>query len=376
MDAPRIITRLPLPATRWAGPKTAGRYLAGLVLFASVASLSGLAALVIWASLRPGLVVRVNMTGLIAMATVAVFTLIFAAWVAAARPKRLVLFLRRFGQTSANQALSGAMYRSLGAVARLVVLDDSDFRPIAIPVRQRLLLILSVLPVAAAMVGVLALGIGVKGAVVLRSENTRIQQEGFINIGPRGSRLIDETDYTAVPALLQLPQALPLWAVLAALGWLTWRGVARGWESQRRVDDAPGLDRTLRRIDWLTRRVAAPKPLGTVATVVSSSDAMWQQVVASLANRASTIVLDVSHPTPPILWELAHCLDQHRERLLLVLDESDHWRTAGTVINEPALEALVSRTVIGGILAYSPGDSARRTQFEADLRAFVLQRAL
>lgn len=371
MEAPRIVTTLPPAPPRSDVRGAAGRALAGVVLVAGVAGIGGLATLVIWASLQPGLVVRVNTTGPVALGVMASFTLLFVAWVSAARRKRLVLFLRRFGQRSANEALSGAMYRSLGAVARLVVLDDSVFRPIAIPVRQRMLIVLSTLPAAAALAGVLALGIGVRGAVVLRGETVRITQQGFINIGPRASSFVDETTYTGAPALLQLPQALPLWAAIAGLAWLTWRGVAAGWESRRRVDDEADLKHTLRRMAWLTRRISAPKPLGTVATVVSSSDGMWQEVVAALAARASVIVLDVSYPTAPILWELAHCLDHHRERLLLVLNEDDHWRTDGTVIDEPGLADLASRTLLGGILAYTPRDAARRTRFEADLRAFV-----
>lgn len=371
MQGPLIVDRLPLPPQRRAPHVTAGRVLAIAVLAGGTVLAAGVGGLVLVASLLPGLVVRVNLGGTEALAVAAVLAAMFAAWVRLSRPKRLVLFLRRFGQRSANEALSGAMYRSLGAVARLVVLDDSVFRPIAIPARQRLLLVLSVLPAAAALAAVLALGVGVRGAVILQGNGFRLEQRGFINIGPRGSQAVDSTDYTGLPALLELPQALPLWAALIGLGWLTWRGLAAGWESRRRVDDDAGLARTLRRMRWLTHRLTAPKPLGTVATVVSSSDALWQPLVAALAARASVIVLDVSHPTAPILWELEHCLQHHRDRLLLVLNEDDHWRTAGTAVDEAALAALVSRTVLGGILAYTPRDPARQARFEDDLRALV-----
>lgn len=371
MEGLRVITALPPARRAVVLPGLLGRAVAVVVLAAGLVLVAGFTGVVAWASLQPHLVVRVHVDGVVALGIGATLAVLLGAWVASARRKRLLLFLRRFGQASANEALAGAMVRSLGAVARLVVLDDSVFRPIAIPRRQRLLILLSALPAAVALTGVLTLGAGVGGAVVLRGAGVSLTQQGFLSIGPRAGAMVDETSYTRLPALLQLPQALPLWAVLAGLGWLTWRGVAAGRESHRRVDDEVGLDRTLRRMAWLTHRLAAPKPLGSVATVVSSSDAIWQQLVAALAARASVIVLDVSYPTAPILWELRHCLEHHRDRLLLVLNEDDHWRSAGTTVDESELAALAARTPLGGILAYAPRDRARRARFEADLHALV-----
>lgn len=326
---------------------------------------------VVYFALQPGLVVRVNAEPGYIVGIAALFATLYTAWILASRKKVLILFLRRFGQSSANDALSGAMYRSLSNVARLVVLDDSAFQPISIPLKERLLIVASTFPVIVALAATMALGVSVTGTVVLKREGFSLSQRGFISIGPASDGFSDSTVYAERPALLQFPQAIGLWLALAGLGFITLRVLVGAWEARRRVASEAELHKLTRRAKVLVHRALAPKALGTVATVVSSSDALWQQVVATLADRATKIVLDVSYPTEPILWELQYCLDRYPAKLFLVMNAIDNFRVAGRVINEPALAELVERSAFKGVLAYDLTDPVARTGFYRDLRHFT-----
>ena len=81
-------------------------------------------------------VITLTMLGVLALTM-----LLYLTWAAASGKKRLILYLRRFRAESANEALSSAMYHSLRNIGRLVVLDDAVFKPVAIPRRERLILI-------------------------------------------------------------------------------------------------------------------------------------------------------------------------------------------------------------------------------------------
>lgn len=368
-------TRLPdVPRHASVLQSTGGVLLRGgarVLLVVLGASLLGACLVVAYYSVQPGLVVRVNAESLSLLDIVVVLAALYGAWVFAARRKELILFLRRFGQSSANDAISGALYGSLGGQARLVVLDDSVFRPISIPPRQRLLILVSTFPVFIVLGLVLALGASVLGDVRIEGGGVSIAQRGFISIGPATSGLTDKTAYAEGPALLQFPQAIPLWIALAGVGFIAWRAFGGSWEARRRIDRQADLDRLVRRTRWLTRRASSPKALGTVATVISSSDGMWQKTVATLAHEAAKIVLDVSFPTAPILWELQLCVEQYPDKLLLLMDAADNYRSRHIEVDEAALAELVGRSAYQGILTYDLGDPNSRASLHRDLQAFA-----
>lgn len=65
--------------------------------------------------------VRIDTEPLMMLAVFILIGLLYLAWTAASRRKRLILYLCRFQAKHANEALSSAMYRSLRSVGRLVV---------------------------------------------------------------------------------------------------------------------------------------------------------------------------------------------------------------------------------------------------------------
>ena len=83
-------------------------------------------------------------------------------------------------------------------------------------------------------------------------------------------------------------------------------------------------------VRYLGSWLAAPKGLGSLATVVTVKDEYWQDVVALLASRTDAIILDISHPTEAIWWELLLCLERYSEKLLITMNAQDNFTLDST----------------------------------------------
>lgn len=183
---------------------------------------------------------------------------LLAIWFVAAGKKRIVLYLRRFRQESANSALSKAMYRSLRSVGRLVTLDDSTFKPISVPLRERLTVFLSAAPYFAIVLLVSVSGVAVSGDVRYEGGGLSLRQSGWIAVNTIPPSMID-ADLQPTPILLSFPGSIALWLALALTGLLAIRAMFTGWEAHRRVRSDRELSELLRRIDFLGSWLSAPR---------------------------------------------------------------------------------------------------------------------
>lgn len=331
-------------------------------------------AVVLYVGIDPELEVRVNTEPLALLALAVLLLLLQASWMVASGRKKIVLYLRRFRRTAANEALSAAMHGALRSCARLVVLDDARLQPVSVPLRERLLTLASALPVLAGLLLVAAVGSSVKGPVVIEDTYGGTNQHGIISIAPRATTAVDRTQYSGLPVLLDLPGALGLWAVLGLCGLLSVKCVRSSAQARSRVARQQDIAAVVKHMQALGGWMAAPKPLGALATVVSVEDACWQDVVTALAAHADAIVLDVSEPTGPIWWEISHCVERHPQKLLLIMDAADNFTrhpTAPDPADVKRLAVQASRTRHGGVLPYQPGLASSRAHFQQQLRAFV-----
>ena len=114
------------------------RSAAGLFVLLVATMVFGLGT-VLYVGLDPDQQVRVNTEPLAMLALAAFVLLLHASWIVGSGRKKIVLYLRRFRRAAANEALSGAMHRTLKPWARLVVLDDAHLQPVSVPLRERLL---------------------------------------------------------------------------------------------------------------------------------------------------------------------------------------------------------------------------------------------
>ena len=255
-------------------------------------------------------------------------------------------------------------------------MDDSQFVPIAIPFRERLTIIASALPSLAALSLVLSLGASVTGPVVLEGPNIHLYQHGFISISTvKGLRATsDRTAYNETPVLLSFPGALGIWLILVALGVTTFRSFFSGWEARRRVSRDANISALMKRVRYLGSWLAAPKGLGSLATVVTVKDEYWQDVVALLASRTDAIILDISHPTEAIWWELLLCLERYSEKLLITMNAQDNFTldsTGSGFAHRQELSERVAQSRQGGVLLYDLSILTARKHFYENLRDFV-----
>ena len=349
------------------------RSAAGLFVLLVATMVFGLGT-VLYVGLDPDQQVRVNTEPLAMLALAAFVLLLHASWIVGSGRKKIVLYLRRFRRAAANEALSGAMHRTLKPWARLVVLDDAHLQPVSVPLRERLLTLGSALPVLAGLLFALAVGASVSGPVLLEHASGSTYQRGVISITTRSATAKDRTRYSDTPALLAFPGALALWGVLGFCGLLSLRCLRSSAQARRRVSRQQDVVDVVRHMETLGGWMAAPKPLGAMTTVVSVEDAWWQDVVTELAARADAIVLDVSEPTGPIWWEIALCATRHPDKLLLIMDADDNFTRRETPPDPADVERLgqqVVRTRHGGVLLYESGKPQTQTRFQRQLRSFV-----
>src|SRR5262249_28091976 len=79
------------------------------------------------------------------------------------------------------------------------------------------------------------------------------------------------------------------------------------------IDNERQIAGTAKTIRRLTRKILSPR-----LVVVRVAGGIWQQVVSTLAGSADVVVIDVSHPTNPLLWEVSTMKQAVGGRWLLV----------------------------------------------------------
>lgn len=281
---------------------------------------------------------------------IGVFSLLAFLWVFGARKKMVILFLRHFNDQSANQLLSAAMYGALRSSGRLVVLDDSDFKPVQMPWRER---VLGVITAALIVMGLAVLGLigsAATGSVDLTGPGQFFRSAGFVSVlRPESAGSLNvsigvasvtrsqsfqiggfaaryQASYgtftvNSVPDDLfdrefshqrglvatSLPDSLPLYALIAALVYFLRRTLRRSWEAKQEVRMLDDIGPITQHMHRLRSRLFAPRLLGVLATVLKVADDYWKDVVQRAAEAADHIVIDCSFPSDSILWELDLC---------------------------------------------------------------------
>jgi hypothetical protein len=229
--------------------------------------------------------------------------LIIVGWLLTAGRKELILFLRRFGNESLNDAVRNLVQTRLRRRFRLVTLDDSEFHPVG-PMWSGLLVSLS--PAALVLFGIL------------------FSYAGFAKMAQ--SELMDETPFGSALVLIQIGiivlGALAFFVCLA----LTAAAVRAHFTARRTIDCPDSLRRVMRRLRRLKRLVRAPSIAAPMATVVTTTDTEWQPTVAAVASLCEVVLLDLSSPSLSINWELETVLSLGLRVIILAHRKSfDGW---------------------------------------------------
>jgi hypothetical protein len=229
--------------------------------------------------------------------------------------RREVLFLRRFGDAETAHAVTDAL-PTIGRSWRIVALDDRTLKPVSASREFRWTAWVDPffdlsLSAAGGLFG-LAQAVGyptlaLLGFMLWRSEGTQAQRwQGILHgggllhaVGRVGIEMSIFLLVAAIVFFILRWSMMPAFAITFALG-----SADDADESSRgsiRFQD--DIFRTQKAIRRNAKRTVAAR-----IAVVTVSDDLWRESVARLADDAAVVLVDVSHPSEHVIWEVEYLL--------------------------------------------------------------------
>lgn len=246
---------------------------------------------------------------------------LFAVVVLLSTPRRVCLVVRRFGSTVQNRLLTQVIRQKIGRHYRVITLDDDRFPPIEIPFWERLVLRGSIplvgITILAVSVAVLALGL------MLWSRNSiNLNGSGVVGLLLIWSFL-----------MLELPFIIAFGAVstcMFASILIHRRGIRKA--AHLRVENVDGIRAIVNRIHLLRERFMSPAFMAPQATVVRVAHEHWREAVREFMRHADVVLMDLSSPSPSILWELEQARSLSAPYLCISFGEAEPAEQEGTVV--------------------------------------------
>jgi hypothetical protein len=217
--------------------------------------------------------------------------------------RRLGLYLRKFGFGESTRTVTAALTTAVGRSVRLVTLDDAMVSPLGVSrSRRRLAWWVWALTFALVVWGLYwAFGGGYDQASQAADEIADPGESFSAGLG-------------AIFALLVVLVGVSLAGGFAIFGGAAYLAARRAERASTRViDNAWAIASTARTIASRSRQILSPR-----LVVVRVATTLWQNAVQGLANVADVVVIDVSHPTDALLWEVATMKPQFGNRWVLV----------------------------------------------------------
>lgn len=317
------------------------------------------------------------------------------------RRRRLILFLRRFGNAEATRAVTTAAASNLGQTWRLATLDDFEIEAIGLPTPTRI-----AYTAATTVGGGLEFAVHRSGQVATKLFWPAVIALVAIPIvdfltRPEARRTAVPKEYFAILERIAVDHRLPaslhpdlhlafivslftvvlvvvaflaylalLLASLVMIGPLSFaRGAAGGLSAAERnkrirIGGAVTVDVAAAMLTHASRGVFAPR-----LVVVTVPSPLWQSAVRRLAEVSTAVLVDVSMPTDSLLWEV-ETLSVLNAKLVVVGEYERVRRLAGldgSVVPPGSREARLLPFLDGReILAYTT-DRGGRLRFAREL---------
>jgi hypothetical protein len=261
----------------------------------------------------------------------------YGVWTLAEGRKRIVLYLRHFGFTSAHETVSLVMEAGLSRRYRIVTLDDASFRPLEVPKFEKRL------SRYGPWIAVLVLWVTWTFGLIIH--------------------------YMAfIPVLLYLFGMLWFFTVLF-VSIQVHRGRIRR-RSRLLIEKRHDIRRCLIRIASLASFLRGPALMAPQVTVVRVATELWQGAVVDLSKFASAVIIDVSVITQNLLWELEFVLAALSSNCVLIGQPESirSWtetkdESAAAMAITRAQELLHEKTV----LTYTSGNVKQQRAFRHSL---------
>lgn len=270
----------------------------------------------------------------------ALLAVAYAVLVLVTPRKPLVLYLRKFGLSSANSAISDAVHRDLGSRYRLVTLDDSRFLPIDVEasVRHavRLPLPVVVLTILVIVAAIIVYGISLWGLYSISLDG----------IGGLGLAI------AAAGLLILVELLVPFSGFVLAFASIMqhFRRVRRHGKSS--IANTSDLSQQKERWLLVGSRALSPGFMAPRAAVVTTADDVWQPTVQAGIAASSAAIMDVSHPSENVLWELEQILSSSAPPVAFIAEETAlrTWIRAASADPNPTItrfhHLLKDRTIL------------------------------
>ena len=211
---------------------------------------------------------------------IAIAVVIKIVWSIFNKPKKLVLFLRKFNSTELNNAISSLSSSKFSNNYRLITLDDSDFENIGIKKTQNFLIF------AFLFLIVLVLGfISVILILIYTSNQGSATAEGeagfFMGL--------------ATTAAIMLPLVFALIAMLV-YNYATYRFAI--YHENISVNNERGFALAKKVAKRLKKKSFTSKSKGAISTLIGSADNWWKECVGMLAGESDLIIICLLYTSP------------------------------------------------------------------------------
>jgi hypothetical protein len=273
--------------------------------------------------------------------------------------RRLGLFLRRFGYLEATRTMSGTVAGQTGRMWRMVTLDDANIAPQGTARRNR-----RVTWWLAAAAFALA-GFCVVSA--LTSEEASVEPTGDVVADIVGTAIAGFVQILVLIFVFMF--ALVVVVIGVAAGAASRAARAAAEQASVVIDSPHQVSRAAARIRRNNRRV-----FGARLVVARVATPLWQDVVRHLAAVSDAVVIDVSHATDNLLWEVENMrspgrplvLVCHRDRIATLLYAGT--APAGAPGGAAPADVRLAHALDGHeVLVYGSGEAEQRA-FARSLR--------
>ncbi len=234
--------------------------------------------------------------------------------------RKLGLYLRKFGFADTTRTVSQALKSAVGRSVRLVTLDDSQVAPVGVGAGRWVpaLVRLAALGLVAWLVFYLfAGGFNADRDRIINDTIQQASDRSGDNVVDQFGAVIGGAMIGGVVAGLLLILTIALAIIAGLVGLIAYRAHRSARLAQRQASQALAqrqhVDGVARRLNAVARKAFAPRLM-----VVTVPESFWQEAVKGFAAVSTVVVIDVSHPTDPLIWEVANLKPQFRGRLIFV----------------------------------------------------------
>jgi hypothetical protein len=234
--------------------------------------------------------------------------------------RRLGLYLRKFGFADTTRTVSHALKSAVGRSMRLVTLDDSQVAPVGVGAARRIMALLGFAAVVLAawlLYYLLGGGFSTDSTNIINDAAEQASDAAGGGVTEQFGAVVAGSIAGGIIAGVFLFLLLAVLVIAGLVMIFAYRAHRSARRAQREASQALAqrqqVDAVARRLDAVARKVFSPRLM-----VVTVPGSFWREAIRGFAAVSKVAVIDVSHPTDPLLWEVATLKPLFAGRLVFV----------------------------------------------------------